>query len=87
MGFNSTFKYFIILIVSMNYILCISWIIECLIVIDARCKHEDNVILIAFSLPKGCKNASQCYIMPTVRVFVIKRVRSHVLLGLIFNNS
>jgi len=28
----STFKYFIILIVSTNYILCISWIIKCLIV-------------------------------------------------------
>jgi len=26
----STFKYFIILIVSTNYILCISWIIKCL---------------------------------------------------------
>jgi len=25
----STFKYFIILIVSINYILCISWIIKC----------------------------------------------------------
>ena len=37
----STFKYFIILIVSTNYILCISWIIKCLIV-DARCKHEDS---------------------------------------------
>jgi hypothetical protein len=38
----STFKYFIILIVSANYILCISWVIKCLIVIDARCKHEDS---------------------------------------------
>jgi len=37
----STFKYFIILIVSRNYTLCISWTIKCLIVIDARCKHED----------------------------------------------
>ena len=37
----STFKYFIILIVSTYYILCISWIIKCLIIIDARCKHED----------------------------------------------
>jgi len=39
----STSKYFIILIVSTNYILCISWIIECLIIIDARCKHEDFI--------------------------------------------
>ena len=38
----STFKYFIILIVSTYYILCISWIIKCLIIIDARCKHEDR---------------------------------------------
>jgi len=37
----STFKYFIILIVSTYYILCISWTIMCLISIDARCKHEE----------------------------------------------
>ena len=37
----STFKYFIILIVSANYIVCISWKIKCLIVIDARCKYDD----------------------------------------------
>ena len=36
----STFKYVIILIVSTYYILSISWIIKCLIIIDARCKHE-----------------------------------------------
>jgi len=35
----STFKYLIILIVSTYYILCISWIIKCLIIIDARCKY------------------------------------------------
>jgi len=38
----STSKYFIILIVSTYYILCISWTIKCLITIDARCKHEDS---------------------------------------------
>jgi len=38
----SIFKYFIILIVSTYYILCISWIIKCLIIIDAWCKHEDS---------------------------------------------
>ena len=38
----STFKYFIILIVSTYYILCISWIVKCLIIIDARCKHKDS---------------------------------------------
>ena len=37
----STFKYFIILIVSTYYILCITWIIKCLIIVDARCKHEE----------------------------------------------
>ena len=36
------FKYFIILIVTTYYILCISWIIKCLIIIDARRKHEDR---------------------------------------------
>ena len=30
----------LILIVSKYYILCISWIIKCLLIIDARCKHE-----------------------------------------------
>ena len=34
----NTFKYFINLIVSTYYILSISWIITCLIIIDARCK-------------------------------------------------
>jgi len=24
----------------MNYILCIGWLIKCLIITDARCKHE-----------------------------------------------
>ena len=38
----STFKCFIILIVSTYYILCISWIIKCLIITDARCKQEDS---------------------------------------------
>jgi len=39
----STFKYFILLIVSTCYILCIRWIIKCLIIIDVRCKHEDTL--------------------------------------------
>jgi len=38
----SSFKYFIILILSTYYTLYISWIIKCLIIIDARCKHEDS---------------------------------------------
>jgi len=25
-----------------NPVLCISWIIKCLIIIDARCKYEEN---------------------------------------------
>jgi len=37
----NTFKYFIIFILSKYYILCISWIMNCSIIIDARCKHED----------------------------------------------
>jgi len=32
---------FIIVIVSTYYILCVSWIIKYLIIIDARCKHEE----------------------------------------------
>jgi len=46
----STFKYFIILIIYTYYILCISWIIKCFIITDARRKHEDiqtvNIIFI-----------------------------------------
>ena len=38
----STFKYFIILIVSTYYILCIGWIVKCLIIVDARYKYEDG---------------------------------------------
>ena len=30
----------IILIVTADYILCISWLVKCLIIIDVRCKHE-----------------------------------------------
>jgi len=37
----SAFKYFVILIVSEYYILCISWTIEYLYVDDARRKYED----------------------------------------------
>ena len=37
------FSYFIIFVVSTYYILCISWIIECIIIIDARSKHEDYI--------------------------------------------
>jgi len=42
---RSTFKYFIILIVSTYYILCISWAIKCLIITDARYKHEDLLMV------------------------------------------
>ena len=54
----STFKCFIILIVSTYYVLFIGWIKKCLIIIDAPCKHEDKrtpkfttVIIAAFFLP------------------------------------
>jgi len=36
-----TLKYLINVIVSTYYILCISWIIKCLVIIDARCRHEE----------------------------------------------
>jgi len=43
-GWN-TFKYFfLILIVSSYYILCISWIMKCLVITDVRCKHEDSSV-------------------------------------------
>ena len=45
----STFKYFIILIVSTYYILCISWIIKCLIIIDGQYKHEDQIGIINYT--------------------------------------
>jgi len=38
----------IILIVTADYILCISWIVKCLIIIDARCKHEDYLYSVYF---------------------------------------
>ena len=43
----STFKYFIILIVSTYFILCISWLIKCLIIIDANSSNLKivNVII------------------------------------------
>jgi len=46
----STFQYFITLIVSIYYILCISWIIKCLIIIDARCKHEEEWVFIVSAM-------------------------------------
>jgi len=53
-----TFKYFIILILSTNYILSISWIIKCLIVVDARCKNEDSedslyILIFSISCPRA----------------------------------
>ena len=46
----STFKYFIILILSTYYILCISWVIKCLIIIDARCKHEIRCVCVCICM-------------------------------------
>ena len=46
----STFKYFIILIVSTYYILFISWIVKCLIIIDARCTREDSKFIFRLEL-------------------------------------
>ena len=53
-----TFKYFIILIVSKYYILYISGIIKCLIIIDARCKHEDYK---KSSLIERLLNSYECF--------------------------
>ena len=64
----STFKYFIILIVSTYYILCISWIIMCLIVIDTRCKHEERsepiFLNIEMSKKKSLKFELFCFPIP-----------------------
>jgi len=57
----STFKYRIILIVSLNYILCTSWIIKCLLVNDARCKLEDI-----------CRCAFLCNDVALIRPFIVE---------------
>jgi len=50
----STFKYFIILIVSTYYILCISWIIKCLIIIDTWCKHGEHIDQLIKKISTAC---------------------------------
>jgi len=40
---RSTFKYFIILIVSTYYILCISWIIKCLMEMVTTLRTSENL--------------------------------------------
>ena len=50
----STFKYFIILIVSTYYILCISGIIKFLIIVDARFKHEDSSVICLWNVHWLC---------------------------------
>jgi hypothetical protein len=66
----STFKYFIILIVTKYYILCISWIIRCLIIIDARCKHEDSPTNVYNNFIQGRLHWRQCtrYLLATKRM-------------------
>ena len=64
----STFKYFIILIVSTYCILCISWVIKCLITIDARCKHEDRALMFQLYLLQAVQ-------YPHVQRHVSKNVR------------
>jgi len=69
----STFKYFIILIVSTYYILCISWIIQCLTIIDARCKHEDYTTWIL----KTYSSTNQPHApAPTLNVIAVLRLAS-----------
>ena len=43
MEFNLAFKG---LILSTYYLLCINWLIKCLIIIDARCKYEDSSLYV-----------------------------------------
>ena len=65
----TTFKYLITLIISTYYILCISWIIKCLIIIDARCKHEDCIPCLEFAI--GNKNTSLvCMVTSHTEMFV-----------------
>jgi hypothetical protein len=47
---GSSFKYFIILIVSTNFILCISWIIKCLTVVV----HSENAHTIGSHIVYNC---------------------------------
>ena len=54
----STFKYFIILIVSMCYILCITWIVKCLIINYVRYKHEDYYRILLFLCQRGWKSSN-----------------------------
>jgi len=64
----STFKYFIILIVSTYYILCLSWIMKCLIINDARCKHEEKVTI-------------QCFVCLQITSFHLESVRVTISIG------
>jgi len=69
----STFKYFIILIVSTYYILCISWVTKCLNSIDARCKHEDSCLHI------------EMYTLKISFLYSVSRdTQRHVCCGLVF---
>ena len=62
----STFKYFIILIVSTYYILCISWTIMCLIIIVALCEHEDSQIVIRIYISSGILRCVFMSVFPDV---------------------
>jgi len=50
----STFKYFIVLIVSINYIMCISWIINCLSLMHGA---NMKIIFIVFTLFETSRHA------------------------------
>jgi len=63
----------IILILSTCYILCSSWIVGCLIIIDARCKHEDwrcNYfwLLISKSTTPACSSIGWQYLKLSVQL-------------------
>jgi len=94
---RSTFKYFIILIVSTYYILFISWIIKCLFIIDARCRHGDSFLVLCLwrnmhnnqlpSLPKAsvCRLSSlfSWLVDPTCLSCFVVSVRGIVLVSCI----
>jgi len=77
----STFKYFIILILSTYYILCISWIINSSIIIDARCKHEHDSSCFQTIPPRNTAA------LPVISVYFGVFLFSHIFLILILFKS
>jgi len=76
---SRTFKYFIILIVSTYYILCISLIIKCLIIIDAQCKHDDWSALLKYAVNRMKKRVESIQDHPTVCCSYVKFQHPYIL--------